>query len=75
MYGVTIADNVIVAAGSVVTKSVNESNVIVAGNPAKVVSTWDRFADKSKDLVWNMNETPRNDMIRLTTNGFRIVRR
>ena len=50
MYGVTIADNVIVAAGSVVTKSIFESNVIVGGeNPAKIISTWDKFAQKSQE--------------------------
>ena len=43
MYGVTIADNVIVASGSVVTKSVMESNVIVAGCPAKIIGKWDNF--------------------------------
>ena len=34
--GVTIGDNSIVAAGSVVTKDIGE-NVIVAGSPAKVL--------------------------------------
>lgn len=36
LQGVTISDNVIVAAGSVVTKDV-PSNVVVAGIPAKVI--------------------------------------
>lgn len=36
MPGVEIGDSVIVAAGSVVTKSV-KSNCIVAGNPAKII--------------------------------------
>ena len=54
MYGVTIADNVIVAAGSVVTKSVTESNVVVAGNPARVISTWEKFAEKSKPYAWDL---------------------
>lgn len=34
--GVTIGDNVVVGAGSVVTKDVT-NNVIVAGNPAKII--------------------------------------
>ena len=34
--GVTIGENAVVGAGSVVTKSV-EANTIVAGNPAKVI--------------------------------------
>ncbi|WP_445177037.1 acyltransferase [Psychromonas algicola] len=36
LAGVNIADNVIVGAGSVVTKNI-QGNVIVAGNPAKVL--------------------------------------
>ncbi|WP_100642213.1 acyltransferase [Alteromonas facilis] len=35
--GVVIVDNVVVAAGSIVNKSILESNVIVAGNPAIIV--------------------------------------
>ena len=42
--GVTLGKNNIVGTGAVVTKSVNESNVVIAGVPAKVVKTdvnWD----------------------------------
>ena len=37
LKGVHIADNCIVGAGSLLTKKFNEENVIVAGNPAKIV--------------------------------------
>lgn len=37
LKGVHIADNCIVGAGSILTKKFNEENVIVAGNPAKIV--------------------------------------
>jgi acetyltransferase-like isoleucine patch superfamily enzyme len=37
LKGVTLADDVVVAAGSVVTRSEDQSNVILGGNPAKVV--------------------------------------
>lgn len=37
--GVTLGDNVIVGAGSVITKSF-ESNVIVAGNPARIIKKY-----------------------------------
>lgn len=47
LYGVTICDNVIIAAGSVVTKSINQSNVVVGGNPAKIISTWENIKVKS----------------------------
>lgn len=49
LYGVSIANNVIVAAGSVVTKSITQERVIVGGNPAKVISTWDKLESKSVD--------------------------
>jgi len=38
LRGVTIGDNAVVAAGSVVTKSV-PANAVVAGNPAKIIKT------------------------------------
>ena len=45
LKGVEIKDNSMVATNSVVTKSIEQSNVIIAGNPARVVKTginWDR---------------------------------
>ena len=75
MYGITIADNVIVAAGSVVTHSVTDSYVIIAGNPAHVIGTWDNYREKSKGLYWNMNETTREEMISRTSRGERVVTR
>ncbi|RIM07161.1 acyltransferase, partial [Staphylococcus cohnii] len=35
--GVSLGDNTIVGAGSIVTKSFDEGNVVIAGNPAKIV--------------------------------------
>lgn len=46
MYGIELADNIIVASGSVVTKSFTESNIIIGGNPARRIGTWDQFRDK-----------------------------
>jgi len=45
LKGVSIPDHCIIAAKSVVTKNVDESNCIIAGNPAKIVKRnidWDR---------------------------------
>lgn len=56
MYGIEIADNVIVAAGSVVTKSVKESNVVVGGNPARVIGAWDGLRAKSQDKAITRSE-------------------
>lgn len=67
-----IGNNVIVGAGSVVTGEI-PSNVVVAGNPAKVVMTLDEYYDKNKRMFMqyaktffdkkkeNMGRTPRED--------------
>lgn len=47
MPGVTIGEGSLVAAGSIVTKSV-PSGVVVAGNPAKYVCTVDEYIERNK---------------------------
>ena len=46
--GVKIGPNAVIAAGSVVTKDVKE-NTVVAGNPARVIETFDEFLEKRKN--------------------------
>lgn len=46
MPGVEICDNVLVAAGSVVTKSI-PSNVVVGGNPAKIICEKDEYIKRN----------------------------
>lgn len=46
--GVTIGNNVIVGAGSIVTKSIPD-NSIVGGNPARVICTIEEFEEKRKN--------------------------
>ncbi len=53
--GVKIGDEVIVGAGSVVTKDV-PSNTVVAGNPAKVIRTAIRMNDFAALENWNEND-------------------
>ncbi|WP_144023636.1 acyltransferase [Paenibacillus sp. FSL H8-0548] len=50
MPGVILGKGSIIAAGSVVTKSVTEG-CIVAGNPAKVISTVEDYIAKSRKLL------------------------
>lgn len=45
MPGVKIEDNVIIAAGSIVTKSV-PSGVIIAGNPAKIIGDYTAYQNE-----------------------------
>ena len=56
LYGVTIPDHTIVAAGSVVTKSIQESYTIVGGNPARKIGTWDSFREKASSKAINRSE-------------------
>lgn len=47
MPNINIGNNVVVAAGSIVTKSIPD-NCVVAGNPAKYICSIDEYAEKSK---------------------------
>ena len=48
LSGVKIGPNAIIGAGSIVTKDV-PPNSVVAGNPAKVIGTFDEFIEKRKN--------------------------
>lgn len=58
MPGVYLADNVIVAAGSVVTKSFHMGGAIIGGNPAKIIGTVDKFVEKNRDKAFNLDLIP-----------------
>lgn len=47
MPGVTIGNNVLVAAGSVVTRSIPD-HVVVAGNPAKIICSTEEYYKRNK---------------------------
>ncbi|WP_206225168.1 acyltransferase [Parabacteroides sp. ZJ-118] len=47
LYGVTLANNIIVASGSVVTKSFDTERVVIGGNPAKIITTWEDYEVKN----------------------------
>lgn len=49
MPGVTIGEGALVAAGSIVTKSV-APHTVVAGNPARFICTTEEFYEKNKNL-------------------------
>lgn len=75
MYGVTIPDNVIVAAGSVVTKSINESNVIIGGNPARIISSWNSFSGKAKDYGWNLGAISSAELIKMHEEDIKLIKK
>lgn len=59
MPGVVLGDHTIVGAGSVVTKSFPQGNVVIAGNPAKPLCTVEEFRAKKKHLCVNLDEDSR----------------
>lgn len=50
--GVTIGDNVIIGAGSVVTSNI-PSNTVVGGDPAKIICSLDKYYEKRKENFLN----------------------
>lgn len=55
--GVRIGNNVIIGAGAVISKDV-EDNSVMAGNPARKISTYDEFVSKYEKLV---AESPKSE--------------
>jgi acetyltransferase-like isoleucine patch superfamily enzyme len=73
MPGVTIGNNVIVAAGSVVTKSIPD-NSLVGGNPARIIGEVDSFFEKIKEFNVNSKgmtfEEKKSFLLSLEENNF-----
>ena len=75
MYGVSLADNVIVASGSVVTKSIKESGVIIGGNPARIIGTVDRFSEKNKDRILKLSSLPAEEKKKILLSSDKLISR
>lgn len=53
MPGVTVGDNVLIAAGSVVTNSV-PSNCVVGGNPARIICSRREYYERNKNTMLSL---------------------
>ena len=71
--GVTLSDNIVVAAGSVVTKSFFENNII-GGNPAKKITTWDASLEKNIKYAQNIDGLSLKKKRELLENSDNILR-
>jgi acetyltransferase-like isoleucine patch superfamily enzyme len=60
MPGVTIGDNTLVAAGSVVTKSFTDENIIIGGNPAKIIGNLQELEERLKPFNMNIKRLNQN---------------
>lgn len=68
MGGVEIGENVIVASGSVVTHSIPDG-VVVAGNPARVISTVEKFRQKHMNDGFNIEGLSQKEIKQLIENN------
>ncbi|KJS71090.1 MAG: hypothetical protein JL56_15700 [Desulfotomaculum sp. BICA1-6] len=73
MYGVTLTNNIIVAAGSVVTKSFYEPYTIIGGNPAKKIGSWDAFFAKNQYYAHNVKGFSYNQKRDLLSDKSKII--
>lgn len=53
--GVELGINIIVGAGSVVTKSFKQGNVVIGGNPAKIICTVEDYKNKINGKYFNFS--------------------
>ena len=74
LYGVTLPKNTIVAAGSVVTRSVGEEGKIIGGNPARIIGDTNNFADKMKNYAININGLSKKEKRKLIESSNFVVR-
>ncbi|MDY0278108.1 MAG: acyltransferase [Acholeplasma sp.] len=75
LYGVSLTNNITVAAGSVVTKSFNEENIIIGGNPAKKISDYSNFIVKNKDRVFNLDGINHRDLRKVIEKSEKLIQR
>ncbi len=71
--GVSLGDNTIVGAGAVVTKSFPDGNVVIGGNPAKIICSIYQYENKMKDKVLNtlnLNYDEKKDYLLENENKF-----
>lgn len=72
LYGVELANNIIVGAGSVVTKSFQQEGIILGGNPARVIGTIEGFVSKNAKnqlLIKELNQAISGNDDRLIKRG------
>lgn len=61
-YGVSLASNIIVASGSVVAHSFSEERIIIGGNPASIIGTWEDFFKRNSEMAMGRIEAYEHHM-------------
>lgn len=74
--GVTIANHCIIGAGAVVAKSFLEEGSVIAGNPARVISTVEKLKLKNSDkklMTYGMSYEEMKEYLLNNENQFRVT--
>lgn len=75
LYGISIPSNTIVAAGSVVTKSISEAGCIIAGNPAKVVGRVEDFLERNTENFLCLHGLKHEERKQIILSSNKLVKR
>lgn len=75
LYGVHLPDSTIVAAGSVVTKSLYEPGCIIGGNPARIIGKVHDFLKKNKENFLSLNGLKSDDRKITIISSGKLVKR
>ena len=63
-------------AGSVVTKSTDKENMVIAGNPARYICSVEKYINKNQQYFVNLDGMNKEDIINyLTNNPDKIIKR
>jgi len=75
LYGVKLSDNIVVASGSVVTKSFDGEKIIIVGSPARKIGTWEKYADKHINKAINIKGLTKKEKRELLRKNNNLVNR
>ena len=75
LYGVSLPSRTLVAAGSVVTKSIAEEGCIIGGNPAKVIGRVDDFLERNEDFFLSLHGKSYKERKEIILQSKKLIRR
>lgn len=73
--GVHLADNIIVAAGSVVTKSFCDEKIIIGGVPARVIGNWESFKERYRRAAINIDDLSANEKKKVIIENSEMIKK
>lgn len=75
MYGVTLIDDIVVAADSVVKRGFDTPRVTIVGNPTRIIGKCDDFIEKNINKAFNLNAIPGEKLREIIENSDKLISR